>query len=72
MGDRVAEGGRRTQLSKRERKRLRRETEMRELKRSFEEKLMAGNVPMEELIMDMVESTARVAEIPLRHLSRSP
>ena len=61
-------GGRRIPVSEL----LRREMEMRELKRRFEEKLTAGNVPMGELVLDTVASTAKVAGIPLPHFPRSP
>jgi hypothetical protein len=60
--------GRRTPVAER----LRREMEMSELKRAFEEKIKAGNALDPQTILDLVSSTAKVAGIPLPHFPRSP
>ena len=60
------------ELSKWEKRRLQWQMERTALKRSLEEKIKANNPLTEEVILDMVTSTANMAGIVLPPLPRSP
>jgi hypothetical protein len=58
-------GERHARNSKYETKQLKQKRALKELKRSFEERIKAGNLLDREMIMDFVRSAARTSEIPL-------
>jgi hypothetical protein len=47
---------------------LKQKRALKELKRSFEERIKAGNLLDREMIMDFVRSAARISEVPLSGL----
>jgi hypothetical protein len=63
---------RRARNSKWEAKSLKQKRALKELKRSFEERIKAGNLLDREMIMDFVGSAARISEISLRDFPPPP
>jgi len=65
-------GERHARNSKWEAKQLKQKRALKELKRSFEERIKAGNLLDREMIMDFVRSAGRISEIPLHGLPPPP
>jgi hypothetical protein len=65
-------GERHARNSKWEAKPLKQKRALKELKRSFEERIKAGNLLDREMIMDFVRSAATISEIPLHGFPQPP